>query len=97
MSQADLLDQAIALAPDREMVIKRTLAALRELLFAAQTSRFSRSRMLRDASIDHARCDLSVLRIRSDAPLPANRVDASSSRGTPRRRGEIGRLVNGSK
>src|SRR5215467_7634033 len=35
--EADILDQAVALTPDREIVIKRTLDAPRELVFAAWT------------------------------------------------------------
>lgn len=35
--QADIQDQAIALTPDREIVIKRTLDAPRELVFAVWT------------------------------------------------------------
>jgi uncharacterized protein YndB with AHSA1/START domain len=37
MSRAEIQDQAIALTPDREIVIKRTLDAPRELVFAAWT------------------------------------------------------------
>jgi hypothetical protein len=37
MSQADIPDQAIALTPDREIVIKRTLDAPRVLVFAVWT------------------------------------------------------------
>lgn len=37
MSHAEILDQAIALTPDREIVVKRTLDAPRELVFAVWT------------------------------------------------------------